>query len=338
MKGFRFRRSIGLLPGLRMNFGTKGISLSAGPRGAKVTVGPTGTRVTAGLPGTGLSMTRKVGAGGASRSRELSVAPIAADPDLVARMGVAANSAKLWIVTLSSVVMAVSFVAFIRSATASDEEKFLASAVAFLLAFIGLIIGFAIKSPYRKALIERGRRIKLLQPYADQIDREPSRAAIEDFRSRQESLHLIASDLGTLPDELQRLENRIAAEEQMKVDMQSLQERIAANGGLLPIITGHERATGADACYLAIKVFYDKRGDNDETGMLYLTNKKLIFVGTSMTEAPWTKVAKAERDGKTFSVLRRDRQNPLIFACESLSEAVQVEFIATSCLAPAAVD
>jgi hypothetical protein len=55
--GFRFRRSIKLFPGLRLNFGKRGISTSIGVRSAHVTYGPTGTRTTVGLPGTGLSYT-----------------------------------------------------------------------------------------------------------------------------------------------------------------------------------------------------------------------------------------------------------------------------------------
>lgn len=55
--GFRFRRSIGVLPGIRVNLGKRGASVSVGRRGAHVTFGPTGTRTTVGLPGTGLSYT-----------------------------------------------------------------------------------------------------------------------------------------------------------------------------------------------------------------------------------------------------------------------------------------
>jgi hypothetical protein len=53
--GFRFRRSIKLLPGVRVNLSGGGASVSVGPRGFHYTVGPKGTRVTAGIPGTGLS-------------------------------------------------------------------------------------------------------------------------------------------------------------------------------------------------------------------------------------------------------------------------------------------
>ena len=56
--GFRFRRSIKLLPGVRINLGKTGVTVSAGVRGAHVTVGAKGTRTTVGVPGTGVSFTQ----------------------------------------------------------------------------------------------------------------------------------------------------------------------------------------------------------------------------------------------------------------------------------------
>jgi hypothetical protein len=55
--GFRFRRSIKIFPGIRLNFGKRGVSTSMGVRGAHVTFGKAGTRTTVGLPGSGISYT-----------------------------------------------------------------------------------------------------------------------------------------------------------------------------------------------------------------------------------------------------------------------------------------
>src|ERR1700719_417309 len=55
--GFRFHRSIKILPGIGLNFGKRGVSTSVGVRGAHVTFGKTGTRTTVGLPGSGFSYT-----------------------------------------------------------------------------------------------------------------------------------------------------------------------------------------------------------------------------------------------------------------------------------------
>ncbi len=52
---FRFRNTIRLAPGVRLNLGKRGISLSAGVRGASVTLGKNGLWGNAGAPGTGLS-------------------------------------------------------------------------------------------------------------------------------------------------------------------------------------------------------------------------------------------------------------------------------------------
>ncbi|MEB3203152.1 MAG: DUF4236 domain-containing protein [Candidatus Sericytochromatia bacterium] len=53
--GWRFRRTIRLLPGISLNLGMGRPSLSFGRRGARVTLDEEGIRATTGLPGTGLS-------------------------------------------------------------------------------------------------------------------------------------------------------------------------------------------------------------------------------------------------------------------------------------------
>lgn len=56
--GFNFRKSIKIIPGVKLNITQKGVSsLSVGKNGARVSVGKKGVRTTAGLPGTGLSYT-----------------------------------------------------------------------------------------------------------------------------------------------------------------------------------------------------------------------------------------------------------------------------------------
>jgi hypothetical protein len=56
--GFRFHRSIRLLPGVRLNLSKSGISTSIGTRGAWLTFGKRGTRATVGISGTGISYTQ----------------------------------------------------------------------------------------------------------------------------------------------------------------------------------------------------------------------------------------------------------------------------------------
>jgi hypothetical protein len=50
----RFRRSIRLAPGIRLNLGLHGAGLSVGPRGLHVGVNRRGIYTSAGIPGTGI--------------------------------------------------------------------------------------------------------------------------------------------------------------------------------------------------------------------------------------------------------------------------------------------
>lgn len=63
----RFRRSIKIAPGLRVNLGKTGVSMSMGVRGATITAGSKGVYGNVGMPGTGLSYRTKLsGASGAT--------------------------------------------------------------------------------------------------------------------------------------------------------------------------------------------------------------------------------------------------------------------------------
>lgn len=58
--GLRFRRSVRLFPGVRLNFSRSGISTTVGVRGAGLTFGPRGTYANVGIPGTGISYRTKI--------------------------------------------------------------------------------------------------------------------------------------------------------------------------------------------------------------------------------------------------------------------------------------
>ena len=60
--GLRFRRSIKIAPGIRVNLNKKSASVTFGPKGLKHTVSTTGkSHTTVGVPGTGLSYTTSGG-------------------------------------------------------------------------------------------------------------------------------------------------------------------------------------------------------------------------------------------------------------------------------------
>lgn len=58
--GFRFRKTVKLMPGVRLNISKSGVSTSVGRRGATMNFSKRGVRSTVGLPGTGLSYSKMV--------------------------------------------------------------------------------------------------------------------------------------------------------------------------------------------------------------------------------------------------------------------------------------
>ena len=60
----RFRRTVKIAPGLRLNFNKNSVGLSIGPRGAKYTINSSGRRTASvGIPGSGLYYTESTGGG-----------------------------------------------------------------------------------------------------------------------------------------------------------------------------------------------------------------------------------------------------------------------------------
>ena len=57
---FRFRKTVSIFPGVRLNLGKRGVSVSAGVRGANVTLGRNGLYGNVGIPGSGLSYRKKL--------------------------------------------------------------------------------------------------------------------------------------------------------------------------------------------------------------------------------------------------------------------------------------
>ena len=69
--GLRFRRTVKIAPGIRLNFNKNSVGVSIGPRGAKYTINSSGRRTASvGIPGTGIYYTESVGGG-----RRKTVAP-----------------------------------------------------------------------------------------------------------------------------------------------------------------------------------------------------------------------------------------------------------------------
>ena len=63
--GWRFRKTIKLAPGIKLNVGKKGItSATLGKRGASINIGSKGVYTNIGIPGTGLSYRKKIKSSG----------------------------------------------------------------------------------------------------------------------------------------------------------------------------------------------------------------------------------------------------------------------------------
>ncbi|HEY4373747.1 MAG TPA: DUF4236 domain-containing protein [Burkholderiales bacterium] len=62
--GFRFRKTISLIPGVRLNISKSGVSASVGGKGETVNIGQDGhVRGTVGAPGTGISYSDSISGG-----------------------------------------------------------------------------------------------------------------------------------------------------------------------------------------------------------------------------------------------------------------------------------
>lgn len=72
----RFRRTMKIAPGVRLNLTKKGVSARVGPKGVGVTVGTSGTTASAGIPGSGLHVSQKLKKGVAPSHQETAV-PVA---------------------------------------------------------------------------------------------------------------------------------------------------------------------------------------------------------------------------------------------------------------------
>jgi hypothetical protein len=90
--GFRFHRSVRLLPGLRLNLSKSGVSTSIGTRGAWLTFGKRGTRATVGIPGSGISYTETLPRHQQAQAQDQGVVQESAPPT--------ASSARTWYILL----------------------------------------------------------------------------------------------------------------------------------------------------------------------------------------------------------------------------------------------
>lgn len=74
--GFRFRKSVKIAPGIRLNFGKKSASVSLGGKGARFTINNKGKKTASfGIPGTGIYYTESVGGKNKRKEKSNMAAP-----------------------------------------------------------------------------------------------------------------------------------------------------------------------------------------------------------------------------------------------------------------------
>ena len=117
---FRFRRTLSILPGLRLNVSKSGTSVSVGRPGATLNFGKKGVYGNVGIPGTGLSYREKV-LGNVSDAPAVSAcsrcaAPLQGAENACPRCGqtVGAKRGRAWLFLFVLVAVSIAFALFGR--------------------------------------------------------------------------------------------------------------------------------------------------------------------------------------------------------------------------------
>lgn len=335
--GFRFRRSVKILPGVRWNFSKSGTSWSFGRRGYTVNVCGGKVRRTISIPGTGLSYTAQSRASSTGRLSQ-PISPVgsevskwlygtsgtAIDP---ARFGISSqpvseSAAKKLLVVLGLLSLLIGMILFAIGAEGS--------AVAIAIGAVLLIVGGMQPSKTTLEVRELARCETLAkQELVARRERFTTRARESRAdASSIRSLLAFQAELGLTDDEIG---TEVVRGYREILDFHAWE---ATLGGHLHTLAGHEAIVGAESCFFVGEGLYDRRGPNDHNGVLYLTAERLLFhAPEGVTAAPWAKVMSVGLDGKTVRIQRRDRQTPYLFVMYSLSDALKADLIARNILA-----
>ena len=287
--GFRLRRSIKILPGVRWNVGLRGSSISVGGRGATLNFSKRGTRATVGIPGTGLSYSENIGSRGRSTRAESNPVSngIPIDPDA---LGIPRVTWKFAVGVMSVGV--------------------------FLLwpvwGMLGLLVTALLPGRRAAARRELNRRLQLLQAAAATLN--PS-SSVDDV----DEVLAFAAELQVPPELVSNLTESLTA----------LREVIALEraGGPLVAIDGAQDVMGPEPCHFFAPVFLDKHGA-DENGTVYLGSEHLLFVGDTRLALPWSKIVSVAHVDRTLVVQRSDRRTPYRFVFAALGLAARASWFA----------
>jgi hypothetical protein len=111
---------------------------------------------------------------------------------------------------------------------------------------------------------------------------------------------------------------------QGELDVLDLETQAAASG--LPIVESQHRAIGADRCYFSAPVCLAQDG-GDRPGRLFLTSRRLLFVGGSTASTTWGGVRDLAADERDL-VVTLHRADLWRLRLNSYSDARRAAFIA----------
>lgn len=118
--GLRYRKTIKICKGVRINFSKTGVSYTVGTKGASVNFGRNGTYVNTGIPGTGIYARERID-GRNSHSNAFN--PAAVEPQAVGIDVVMDDRGKITLMQNGNVITDESFIRKIKATPAFQEEK-----------------------------------------------------------------------------------------------------------------------------------------------------------------------------------------------------------------------
>lgn len=326
--GWRFRRSVKILPGIRLNISRRGLSsLSFGRRGATLNIGRSGMRQTLGIPGTGISYSSRIVAPHSSGTGVSGAEPVRAlhgrtekVPELEpSRFGLVQRPVDSRYTAAKILCLVAGIVTFPLLLTLDSGWAALpvaCLALAWLVPSTGRLRAEANREYQVRAHAELDRRLAEFHEAIGKLETigKPGRSMIQ----LQERLGLTHDEID--PRDLEIIRAYTLIERYM--------EQVRINGDQLPPVDTPGITIPPGECFYSNKATFDRRGSNDPEGSLLLTRNALMFVAPEgLTTVDWEKVLVVERDDCVLRVQRRDRQTPYLFKLPALSDALTATFV-----------
>jgi hypothetical protein len=163
----------------------------------------------------------------------------------------------------------------------------------------------------------------------------------DEWRARLRAEIAEARARGSRPD-LERLRQRPRelglSDEEADLELEMIDasldflEFLAATDGArsLPIVETQHKVLGADRCHFAAPMSIDGA---DESGKLFLTDRRVILLGARMKSVAWPHVSEVSLRDRRLVLARRDGQPAYQPCLNSWSDALRAEAIARALMA-----